>query len=97
MNARNPLGTPLSITPDIDAAPWSDLSPELMPLNIDGEPATIRRVGLLRHGTTEGRAVVLVDLVLPDGTTVIAQTTWRLWLTATRALEAGPVGSEEVQ
>lgn len=87
---------PIDITPDIDASPWDHLSPEVMPLNPDGEPALLQRIGLLRNGTQEGRAVVLMQLTLPDGTTVIAQTTWRLMATAVRALEAGPVGREEV-
>lgn len=81
---------PLNITPDLDANPWTDLQSD------NPGVGTVTRVGLLRHGTIQGRATVGVVVTMPDGSRVLAQTTWRLWQTATRALAAGPVGSEEI-
>ncbi|OHV46634.1 hypothetical protein BBK14_01945 [Parafrankia soli] len=81
--------TGLSIVPDLDRAPWTDLT--------NPTPAQLTRIGLLRNGATTGRASVGLVLELEDGTQVIAQTTWRLLHTAVRALAAGPVGSEETQ
>lgn len=91
--------TPLSITPDIDAAPWTELmaglDPELNPARTE-DAAQLTHIGLLRHGTSEGRAVAAMVVRLPDGRDVIVQTTWRLLQGAVRAMAAGPVGSEEV-
>lgn len=80
----------LHITPDVDRAPWTDIEPDAL-------AGDLVRIGLLRNGTTEGRASVGLVVQLPDGTHVIAQTTWRLLHNAVRALAAGPVGSEETQ
>lgn len=84
----NPLGTPIAINPDIDRDPWTDLDRDTPHGHLD-------RIGLLRHGTTGGRASVGLVIRLDDGTHVIAETTWRLLQTAVRALAAGPVGREE--
>jgi hypothetical protein len=80
---------PLTITPDIERAPWNDLPEDT---TLDGK---LERIGLLRNGTTGGRASVGLVVRLPDGTAVVAQTTWRLFNTAARALAASPVASEE--
>lgn len=86
-----PVGlTPLDIRPDIAAHPWDDVDPKAL------AHGTLVRVGLLRHGTTEGRASVALMVKLDDGRTVIAETTWRLFHTAARALAASPVAAEEV-
>lgn len=85
----DPLGTPLSITPDIERAPWNDLSPAAI-----GHGQLIR-VGLLRNGMTSGRASVGLAVRLEDGSVVLAQTSFRLWRAAARALEASPVAAEE--
>lgn len=82
--------TPLSIVMDLDANPWTDLQ------SADPEVGELTRIGLLRHGTTEGRATVGLVVTLPDGSNVLAQTTWRLLFTAVHAMAAGPVGREEV-
>lgn len=80
--------TPIRITPDIERAPWDDLTR-------DTPHGRVARVGLLRNGTSEGRASAAVVIELDDGSHVIAETTWRLLRLAVRALAAGPVGSEE--
>lgn len=81
--------THLSVTPDIDRAPWTDIDPAYS--------GQLERIGLLRNGTTQGRATVGLVVQLADGRHVVAETTWRLLHNAVRALAAGPVGSEETQ
>lgn len=81
---------PLTITTDLDASPWTDLQSD------DPNVGMLTRIGLLRHGTQEGRATVGLVVTLDDGTQVLAQTTWRLLFGAVHALAAGPVGREEV-
>jgi hypothetical protein len=71
--------TRLEITADMDAAPWTDLGPGV----IEG---VVERVGLLRNGTTGGRAVVALAIRLSSGQVAIAQTTWRLFNTGARSL-----------
>lgn len=80
---------PITITPDIERAPWTDLN-EATTLQ-----GTIERLGLLRNGTQQGRATVAMVVRLPDGTEAIAETTWRLFSLASRALAASPVAAEE--
>jgi len=82
--------TPLSVTPDVEQAPWSDL--HLRP----GDDGVLARIGLLRHGTVGGKASVAVVVDMPDGTQIIGQTTWALLRTAYAALAASPVVAEEV-
>lgn len=53
-------------------------------------------IGLMRHGTSEGKAAVMVIVTLPDGTQVIGQTTWALLRTAYAGLSASPIVAEEV-
>lgn len=84
--------TPLTVTPDIERAPWDDLNLARPDIN-DGRLA---RIGLLRHGTEGGKASVGVVIELPDGTHIIGQTTWALFRTAFHALNASPVVAEEV-
>lgn len=60
-----------------------------------GDPVLLVQIGLLRNATAKGRAGVLLRIDLPDGRTVIAQTTWRLLHNAVKALAASPVASEE--
>lgn len=83
---------PLSVTPDMDRAPWDDLDP----LGTGVLHGTITRVGLLRNGTVRGRATVAVAIRLDDGRHVIAETTFALARTAAQALAASPVAAEEV-
>lgn len=81
--------TPLTITPDIDRAPWNDLSPDV-------QTGMLERIGLLRHGTDGGKASVGLVVRLEDGTPVVAQTTWALLRTAYLSLAATPIVAEEV-
>lgn len=81
--------TPLTITPDVEQAPWNDLT---LRDPVDG---TLARIGLLRHGTAAGKASVAVVVEMPDGTHVIGQTTWALLRTAVGALATSPVAAEE--
>ncbi|MCU1677690.1 MAG: hypothetical protein JWM93_2448 [Frankiales bacterium] len=95
----------LTITPDIDRSPWVDLDLAAS-LNaahstvppVAGAPvqmARIERVGLLRHGTQEGRATVTVLVRLPDGSFVLAETTLRNAAMAARVIAASPAYAEE--
>lgn len=52
-------------------------------------------IGLLRHGMTSGKAAVIVVVNLPDGTQVVAQTSWALFHMAAVALADSPIASEE--
>lgn len=72
---------PITITPNIDQAPWTDLKhvPQM---------GTITRIGRLPHGTKSGASTVTVCIEMPDGTQVLAQTTLALFLAAARAIEA---------
>lgn len=69
--------------------PWIDLDPTLV---VHG---TVERIGLLRNSTTAGRASVSLAIQLDDGRIVIADTTWRLFDSAARALAATPIVAEE--
>lgn len=79
---------PLTVTPDIEGAPWADIPPA-------APQGRLERIGLLRNGTHEGRASVGLVIRLPDGSAVVAETTWRLFRTAARALAASPIAAEE--
>lgn len=81
--------TKLSITPDIARDPWLDVDgPDL-------RHGMAERVGLLRNGTADGNASVAILVRLDDGTPVLAQTTWRLFNAAARALAASLAVQEE--
>lgn len=85
----SPVFTSLDVRTDIDLSPWDD---------VDSTPATIagvERIGLLRNGTTRGRASVILLVRLPDGGTVVAQTSWRLFRTACQVLVESPLAAEE--
>lgn len=77
--------TPLSITPNCELNPWADLTRDQI---IPGE---LERIGLMPDGTASGRPAVVLLVRLPDGTPVVAQTTWALLRSAVRALNASPV------
>lgn len=62
-----------------------------------GDTATLAGLAPLRHGTAEGRAVVMMVIELPNGEQVIAQTTLRLWRMANAYIEAGPIAAEEAE
>ncbi|KLL11569.1 MULTISPECIES: hypothetical protein [Protofrankia] len=81
--------THLEVRPDLDRHPWSDLA-EPRPLH-----GHLARIGMLRHGTTSGRASVGLAIQLDDGRWVVAETTWRLFRGAARALSSSPTAAEE--
>lgn len=56
----------------------------------------VTAIGPLRHGTSEGKAVVALVITTADGRQVLGQTTWALFRTAFAALNATPVIAEEV-
>lgn len=57
--------------------------------------AEFNGIGLLRHGTSEGKASVALFLKLPDGQQVLAQTTWGAFHTVAKALAVSPIAVEE--
>lgn len=81
--------TPLDVRTDMEQAPWVDVQPKNI---LHGR---IERIGLLRHGTSHGRASIAILIRLDDGRAVIGETTWRLFDTAAKALAASPVAAEE--
>lgn len=83
--------TQLEITSDLDQSPWSDYDIE------QTAEAAIERIGLIRNGTTQGRAVIAIAVRLPDDRVVIAETTWRLFSTAARSLAQTEIARNEPQ
>ena len=79
--------TPLTITPNIELNPWSDLADKVD----ESRHGRINRIGLIPNGTAQGRPTIAVLVTLPDGSVVTGETTWALWQGATRALAASPV------
>jgi hypothetical protein len=63
--------------------------------NLAGQ-GQLTAIGLLRHGTTGGKATVSMIVTLRDGRQVFAETTWALLKAAARALAATPIAAEEV-
>ena len=74
----------LSITPDLDKAPWTDLQGK------GAEPGCGRiiRVGRLTRGCVSGASTVAVVIETQDGRKFIAETTMALFLSAARAFKA---------
>lgn len=85
--------TALTITPDVEQAPWDDL--DKTEANRPDRNGVLERVGLLRNGMTSGRASVGLVIRLDTGEHVVAQTSFALWRAAVRALEATPIAAEE--
>jgi len=85
----------LGITTNLELDPWTDLNRDGMPHNPGGLSAGITRVGVLPNGTNGGRATVMLEVSLPDGSVVIAETTLRLFLGAAAAIGACPVAQME--
>lgn len=89
------MTTALTVTTNLELDPWTDLLNDPLPLNDSPlghrRSARIHRIGLLPDGTDEGRPTVALDIVLPDGRHVLAETTWRLLSAATASLAASPV------
>lgn len=85
----------LNITVDLERDPWTDITRENTPLNVGGLSAGITRVGLMPNGTSSGLSTVMMEVVLPDGTKVIAETTLRLFRAAAAGLLASPLAEAE--
>lgn len=65
---------------------WPDLRGKpVVHLGNDAKPI---QIAVLDGGMTSGRPSVALRFELPDGTTVIAETTARLFVTAARAIHA---------
>lgn len=75
--------TPLSITPNIEDAPWTDVAG--LPLGM------ISRIGLQPRGMASGDPTATVLIALPDRTKVLAQTSWRLLKAACNAMDVSPI------
>lgn len=75
---------PLSITPNIEKAPWSDLSQDTRRAGL----GVITRIGRLPSGTTAGKSTVTVLIRMPDGRELMAETTMALFSAAAGALIA---------
>lgn len=73
----------LTITPDIERAPWSDLREVLAP-----GMGKITRIGRLPRGCQSGAATVSICIRMPDGKQFVAETTMKLFLSAARAMKA---------
>lgn len=76
---------PLDIRPNIELNPWTDIPSGSI------DDGLIERIGLRPNGTANGRPSIALLIRLPDGSPVIAQTTWALLRAAVRALDASPV------
>lgn len=72
---------PLTITTDIEKTPWTDLQDKCKVLG------TVTRIGRLPRGTTSGKSTVSIVIEMPDGTTVMGQTTLALFANAALALQ----------
>lgn len=81
----------LSITPNLDLKPWTDLRDEIDAQSYDGSVATIERVGLLPGGMVSGDPAFEIVVQLADGTRIVAETSWRLMRNAVHALEVSPI------
>lgn len=82
----------LALTANLELDPWTDLlEPGSLPHNPDGKCAVIERIGLLPDATEQHRACVELLIRMPDGSLLIAETTWRLLAVAVHALHHAPV------
>lgn len=75
---------PLSITPDLDKNPWTDLQGK----NAEPGCGRIVRVGRLTKGCGSGASTVAIVIETKDGRKFIAETTMALFLSAARAFKA---------
>ena len=80
--------THLNVTPDAEGR-WTDIEDR-----ITGR-GQITHVGLLRNATSGGRAMFTVAVTLPDGSVVLAGTTWRAMKNAFVFITASPLVAEE--
>lgn len=78
------MAPPLTLTPDLDAFPWTDLAP-LAPLT----EVVISRVGVLSNGTASGRPAIEFIIDTPTGP-VLGQLTYAQWRTMVVGINASP-------
>lgn len=71
---------PLSITLNIDEAPWDDLAADCTDLG------AVERIGRLPRGTIQGGSVIMLQIRMSDGKQYVAQTTLNLMENAMRAI-----------
>lgn len=79
----------LSITLNLESDPWEDLklrSEEGRLVHLKDAPM---RVGALPRGMQSGKASVAIAIELPDGRTVVAETSLELFLAAARVFQVG--------
>lgn len=87
MSSNGMRMTSIDIRPNLDTAPLEDvLTSPAQALH-----GTVTLLGLLPNGTSGGKASVAMVITLDDGKQVIAETTWRVFNSAARALAASPV------
>lgn len=72
--------TPLDVTMELRDGDWADAE--------GSQEATLERVAVLPRGTKEGRPAIAMLLRLPSDETIIAFTTYNLFLTAALAFKA---------
>ena len=80
--------TPLELSLDVEADPWTDMR------DAQVHPGVVERIGLMRGGTREGRATVMMLVRTDDGQWVVGETTLRLFTAAARSIAACPLASE---
>lgn len=80
--------TELQVTTDVEQEPWTHLDPVAV--------GHVSHIGLLRHGTSEGRAAVALVVTTEDGQQIVGQTTWALFDWAYQTLAHSPVIAEEL-
>jgi hypothetical protein len=82
------LMSELSITMNLDAEPWSDLS------ELHVEDGVVERIGLLPDGMASGKPVCAMVVRLSNSEVVIAQVSWQMLKTAVHAFEVSPIVAE---
>lgn len=75
----------LSITPNIEKAPWEDLN--LSEIEDGGQLGEVIRIGRLPRGTQGGKSTVAILVRSQSGKFVMVQTTLRLLWNAVKAME----------
>lgn len=87
---------PLSISLNLETNPFDPLPhPDDYPLNVGQKSAALTKIGLLPRGTRGGLSTVMMEVVLPDGQKVMAETTLRLFRTASAAILASTIAERE--
>lgn len=84
----------LQLTLDLENAPWRDImdKPLLNP-QVDGhyQAAKLVRIGLLAGGMVEGAPSIAMAIEMPDGSYLLAETSWRLFTTTAKAFKVAPI------